>query len=110
MAYDVELADRIRELVQDQSGIVEKKMFGGLAFLVNGNMAVAAAGKGGLMVRSDPAQADDLVDDIAVSRMEMHGRSMGGWLRVSPAACADDAIVRRWVAHGIAYAGTLPAK
>lgn len=110
MAYDEELANRIREVLQDEDGIVEKKMFGGLAFLVNGNMAVAAAGKGGLMVRSDPARAAELVDDAGVTRMEMHGRAMDGWLRVTARACDDDSVVRRWVEHGITYAVSLPPK
>lgn len=110
MAYDEELADRIRELVQDESGLTEKKMFGGLAFLIGGHMAAAAAGHGGLMVRSDPAKANDIVDDVVISRMEMRGRPMGGWLRVTEEALADEAILRRWVDHGVTYARSLPPK
>src|SRR3954465_6034161 len=82
MAYDQELADRIRELVGDEGDLTEKKMFGGLAFLVGGNMAVAASGQGGLMVRVDPAEGEKLVASTAARPMEMRGRSMKGWLRL----------------------------
>jgi TfoX/Sxy family transcriptional regulator of competence genes len=83
MPYDEELAARIREFVADQAGVTEKKMFGGLAFLVGGNMAVAASGRGGLMVRVDPAESDALVDKTAARMVEMRGRLMPGWLRLA---------------------------
>ena len=82
MAYDEDLADRIRALVAGEAGLTEKKMFGGLAFLIGGNMAVAASGQGGLMVRVDPASSDALVAETNARLMEMRGREMKGWLRV----------------------------
>src|SRR5512133_2454020 len=110
VAYDEELADRIRDLVVGESGLTEKKMFGGLAFLVGGNMAVAASGQGGLLVRVDPAQSDKLVATTNARLMEMRGRSMQGWLRVD----ADDLRTKRqlakWVERGTTYARSLPAK
>jgi TfoX/Sxy family transcriptional regulator of competence genes len=102
MAYDEKVAERIRALVPEAS---EKKMFGGLAFLVNGNMAVAAGSKGGLLVRVDPAQSDELVATTSATLMEMGGRSMTGWLSV-PAG--DD--LEEWVERGVAFARTLPPK
>jgi TfoX/Sxy family transcriptional regulator of competence genes len=110
MAYDEELAHRIREQLQDVSGVTEMRMFGGLAFLVGGNMAVAASGKGGLMLRCDPAESERLVDEPGVSRMEMRGKEMDGWLRVTSDAVADDADLSRWVEVGTSYAASLPAK
>ena len=110
MAYDEELADRVRELVQGEPGLTEKKMFGGLGFMVDGHMAVAASGQGGLMVRSDPAEARNLVDDQHVHRMEMRGRTMDGWLRVDGDAVARSEQLAHWVEHGVAYARTLPPK
>lgn len=110
MAYDVELADRIRDIVEGVPGLSEKKMFGGLAFLVNGNMAVAASGQGGLLLRVDPDESDTLVDDVHVSRMEMRGRAMDGWLRVDDAAIGTDEELRRWAGIGVEYAQSLPAK
>jgi hypothetical protein len=110
MAYDEELADRIRTVLQKEPGLTEKRMFGGLAFLVGGNMAVSASGKGGLLLRIDPADTESLVEAPGVDRFEMRGREMGGWLRVGPEAVGTDAELRRWVRRGIAYARTLPAK
>jgi TfoX/Sxy family transcriptional regulator of competence genes len=108
MAYDEDLADRIREIVQVEDDLSEQRMFGGLAFLVNGRMAVAASGKGGLMLRVDPHHSAPLVDDVHVRRMEMRGREMDGWLRIDEQAIADDAALRRWVDLGVAYARSLP--
>ena len=110
MAYDEELADRIREAVQDEPLLSERKMFGGLAFLISGHMAVAASGKGGLMVRVDPAEGDALVDDVHVRPMEMGERSMSGWLRVDDAAVTSEEELRQWVACGVGYASSLPPK
>jgi TfoX/Sxy family transcriptional regulator of competence genes len=104
MAYDEELADRIRKRVHDAT---EKKMFGGLAFLVGGNMAVAASGQGGLLVRVDPAEGAQLVESTSAEPMEMRGRQMAGWLRVQ--VTTDDELAE-WVDRGVAYARTLPAK
>jgi TfoX/Sxy family transcriptional regulator of competence genes len=110
MAYDEELAERIRQAVDGESGISEKRMFGGLAFLVDGNMAVAASGQGGLLVRIDPADAEVLTQDSRVRRMEMRGREMDGWLRVDAEAAATAADLQRWVEVGVTYARSLPAK
>ncbi len=109
VAYDEELAERIRGLLPDVP-VIEKKMFGGLAFLVGGNMAVAASGQGGLMLRCDPAETERLVQEDGVTRMEMRGKEMDGWLRVTSATVADDAILSRWVDLGTSYAASLPAK
>jgi hypothetical protein len=109
MAYDHDLAERIRGLLPDEA-VTEKAMFGGLAFLVGGHMAVAASGKGGLMVRCDPADSDRLVTEPGASRMEMRGREMDGWLRVTGEALADDGVLAEWVRVGASYAGTMPPK
>ena len=106
MAYDEELADRIRALVAGEGGIAEQKMFGGLAFLVNGNMAVAASGQGGILVRVDPNESARLVETTAAEEMVMRGRSMAGWLRVEP---AEDELPQ-WVERGVSYARSLPPK
>ncbi len=98
MAYDEDLAERIRGLLPDVP-VTEQKMFGGLAFLVGGHMAVAASGKGGLMLRCDPADTERLVGEPGASRMEMRGKEMDGWLRVTGDAVADDAALERWVAR-----------
>jgi TfoX/Sxy family transcriptional regulator of competence genes len=110
VAYDEELADRIRVLLGSESDLTEKKMFGGLAFLIGGNMAVAASGQGGVLVRVDPAESDTLVATTNARLMEMRGRQMQGWLRVD----AEDLRTRRqlaeWVDLGTTYARSLPAK
>jgi TfoX/Sxy family transcriptional regulator of competence genes len=110
MAYDEELAARIRELVADESGVNEKKMFGGLAFLVGGNMAVAASGQGGVLVRVDPAESDALVASSPARPMEMRGREMPGWLRVDSSDVATKRDLAKWVKRGVTYARSLPAK
>jgi TfoX/Sxy family transcriptional regulator of competence genes len=110
MAYDEELANRIREAVQGAGGVTEMRMFGGLAFLINGNMAVAASGQGGLMLRVDPADSEALLADPDARRMVMRGREMDGWLRVGPDGLTTDRQLRVWVDHGIAYARSLPPK
>ena len=109
MAYDEELAERIRGLLPGVP-VTEQKMFGGLAFLVGGHMAVAASGKGGLMLRCDPADTARLVSEVGVSPFEMRGKEMDGWLRVAGDAVADDEALSRWVAVGTSYAGSLPPK
>ncbi len=110
MAYDAELAERIREVVQNEAGLSEKKMFGGLAFLIGGHMAVAASSQGGLLLRVDPASTESLVDPPAVDRFEMRGRAMDGWLRVDAPEVESDAALRRWVTHGVSYVRSLPPK
>ena len=110
MAYDEDLADRIRELVADEPALSEKKMFGGLAFLIGGNMAVSASGRGGLMVRVDPAQSDRLVAITKATRMVMRGRPMDGWLRVDPEHVRTKRQLAPWVTRGTTYAKSLPPK
>jgi TfoX/Sxy family transcriptional regulator of competence genes len=110
MAYDEGLADRIREIVEGESGLTEKRMFGGLAFLVDGNMAVAASSASDLMLRVDPADSEALTAHEHVGRMVMRGREMDGWLRVDTVALSDDADLRGWVARSLAYARSLPAR
>lgn len=110
MAYDHELADRVRALLAGASGVAEQRMFGGLAFLINGNMAVAASGEGGLLVRTDPEESAALIDDELVRPMVMRGRPMRGWLRVDAAAVHDPGELERWVERGVSYARSLPAK
>jgi len=110
VAYDEELAARIRELVEGEPALTEKKMFGGLAFLVGGNMAVAASGQGGLLVRVDPDESDALVASSSAEPMEMRGRSMAGWLRVPAEAVGTKRDLSRWVGIGTAYARSLPSK
>jgi TfoX/Sxy family transcriptional regulator of competence genes len=110
VAYDEALAERIRELLGGESGLAEKKMFGGLAFLVGGNMAVAASGQGGVLVRVDPAESDALVATTNARPMEMRGREMKGWLRVNADDVRTERELARWVELGVTYARSLPAK
>jgi TfoX/Sxy family transcriptional regulator of competence genes len=110
MAYDEELAARIRELVAGERGLTEKKMFGGLAFLIKGNMAVAASGQGGILVRVDPAQGAKLIARPEAEPMVMRGRAMEGWLRVDTAGLDTRRALEQWVSRGVAYAKSLPAK
>ena len=110
MAYDVELADRIRQVVGGERGLSEKRMFGGLAFLIDEKMAVSASSKGGLLLRSDPAQSESLVSEPHVRPAVMRGREMDGWIRVDAEVVETDDELRRWVNHGVAYARSLPAK
>jgi TfoX/Sxy family transcriptional regulator of competence genes len=110
MAYDEQLAARVRDLVVDETGLTEKKMFGGLAFLVKGNMAVAASGQGGLLVRVDPAESAELVARTPATEMEMRGRRMAGWLRVRSADVEADDELSVWVDRGVSFARSLPPK
>lgn len=110
MAYDDELADRVRETVAQEHGLTEKKMFGGLAFLINGNMAVAASSKGGLMLRVDPAETEELLQDGRAEPFEMHGRGMKGWLRIDVDDKTSDDDLAQWVRRGVTYAKSLPPK
>src|SRR3954452_22202497 len=104
MAYDEDLANRIRELLAGEPGVVEKKMFGGLAFLIGGNMSVAASGQGGLMVRVDPDATESLLAEPGAAEFAMGGRgAMKGWLRVS-SDVLDDKTLQRWVDRGVGYA------
>jgi TfoX/Sxy family transcriptional regulator of competence genes len=110
VAYDEELADRLRELLEDERGLTEKKMFGGLGFLINGNMSVAASGQGGLLLRVDPDQTERLAARAGVRRFEMRGREMDGWLRVDASAVRTTRDLGKWVRLGVGYAKTLPKK
>jgi hypothetical protein len=110
VAYDEDLAERIRERVAGEDGLTEKRMFGGLAFLINGNMAVSASGQGGILLRVDPAQTEELVRAPHARRFEMRGREMDGWLRIDPAAVGTDADLAHWVSIGVSYARSLPPK
>lgn len=110
VAYDEQLAARIRELVAGEPGLAEKKMFGGLGFLIGGNMAVSASGQGGLMVRVDPAQSESLVATTRAEVMEIRGRAMAGWLRVPVEDVGTKRQLAKWVQLGTGYARSLPAK
>jgi hypothetical protein len=111
MAFDEDLADRTRAaLSAAKVAATEKKMFGGLAFLIGGNMAVSASGRGGLLLRVDPAKTAQLVSEPHASPFEMRGREMDGWLRVDPAGLDGDQQLRRWVRIGAEYARSLPPK
>jgi hypothetical protein len=110
VAYDEDLANRIRELLADEPAVTEKRMFGGLAFLVGGHMAVAASGQGGLMVRVDPDETDALLALPHTGPMEMRGTPARGWLRVDAEGVRTRRGLAPWVARGVAYAGALPPK
>ena len=110
MAYDEELAHRLRELLADEDGITEQKMFGGLAFLVHGNMAVSASRNGGLLVRIEPAQTDAALARPHVSLMVMGGRSMDGWLTVAPEGLTTKRELAAWVKRALTFARTFPPK
>ena len=110
MAYDEELANKIRELIADAEGVSEQRMFGGLAFLVGGHMAVAASGQGGLLVRVEPETTDALVKKPHVRPFEMRGREMQGWLRVDADGVRTKRQLEPWVRRGVAYARSLPPK
>jgi TfoX/Sxy family transcriptional regulator of competence genes len=110
VAYDEELADRIRELLGPQRGITERRMFGGLAFLVGGNMAIAASGQGGVLVRVSPEQSDKLVRTTSATQAVMRGRPMAGWLRVTAEDLRTKRQLEKWVKLGSNYARSLPKK
>jgi TfoX/Sxy family transcriptional regulator of competence genes len=110
MAYDEALADRVRELISAEAGLTEQKMFGGLAFLINGNMSVGISGQGGLMVRVDPEETDALVAKRHARPFEMRGRPMRGWLRVDAEGVRTKRQLEPWVRRGVAYARALPPK
>jgi hypothetical protein len=110
MAYDEELANRIRELISNQNGVVEKKMFGGLAFLIGGHMSVSVSGQGGLLLRVPPDETEAMLAKPHARPFEMRGREMDGWLRVNPEGVQTKRQLERWVARGVAYARSLPPK
>ena len=110
MAYDEALADRIRELIGKEPKLTEQRMFGGLAFLIGGNMAIGASGQGGILVHVDPAQSDKLAARTDAYPMEMRGRTMKGWLRVDSEHVRTKRQLAKWVELGAGYARSLPAK
>jgi TfoX/Sxy family transcriptional regulator of competence genes len=110
VAYDEDLANRIRELVGSEADLSEQRMFGGLAFLIAGNMAVSASGQGGLMLRVDPAETDALLQKPHARPLVMRGREMRGWLRVDAAGVRTKRQLTTWVARGVGYARSLPPK
>lgn len=109
MAYDPELVDRIREVLAEQAGLTEKRMFGGIAFLLDGHMAVCASSRGGLMVRVDPAQLERLLGEPGAESMLMRERPMAGWLHVDAEHLRAESQLLRWVDRGVGYARKLPA-
>ena len=110
MAYDEDLATRIRELVATEPDLTEMRMFGGLAFLIGGNMSVGVSGQGGMMVRADPEQTDALLDEPHAQPFVMRGRAMRGWLRVDADGLGTQEQLEPWVRRGVAYARSLPPK
>jgi TfoX/Sxy family transcriptional regulator of competence genes len=110
VAYDEDLANRIRDILQNEPGLTEKRMFGGLAFLINGNMAVSASGQGGMLLRIDPIDAPSLVGRPEASPFEMRGRKMDGWLRIDQTGLTTKRQLESWVSRGVSYARSLPAK
>ncbi len=110
MAYDEKLAERIRELVSGEPGVTEQKMFGGLAFLVGGNMAIAASGQGGVLVHVDPDESDRLLASTSAQPFVMRGRAMKGWLRVDDDGVRTKRQLAKWAELGTSYALSLPAK
>lgn len=110
MSYDVDMADRLREILAVEPDVREKAMFGGLAFMVAGHMAVTASGRGGLLLRVDTARTDALITDPRASRFVMRGREMDGWLHIDIAADATDDELGRWVSYGVDHVRSLPPK
>ncbi len=109
MAYDVELADRVRSVLAGEPGLTERRMFGGLAFLLQGNLAVSASSRGGLLLRVDPGASAALLAQPHVRPFEMRGRELAGWVHVAAEAVRDDGDLRRFVGHGVDYVRSLPA-
>jgi TfoX/Sxy family transcriptional regulator of competence genes len=110
MAYDEDLANRIRELIADEDGVVEKKMFGGLAFLIGGHMSVSASGRGGLLLHVEPGETEKLLAKPHAEPFEMRGRTMDGWVRVAAEGVKTKRQLQTWVQRGVSYARSLPPK
>jgi TfoX/Sxy family transcriptional regulator of competence genes len=110
VAYDEDLANRVRELMTGNERVVEKRMFGGLAFLIGGNMSVSVSGQGGLLLRCDPRETDALLGKPHAEAFEMRGRAMEGWLRIDPEGLHTKRQLQRWVERGVSYARSLPPK
>jgi TfoX N-terminal domain len=110
VAYDEDLAMRLRDLLHAEDGLSEQRMFGGLAFLINGNMAVAASGQGGVLLRVNPEETDQLVRSAFAERFVMRGRAMDGWLRIDAKGVKTTRQLERWATVGVGYARSLPSK
>lgn len=110
MPHDDALTHRLRELTGDEPDVTERRMFGGVAFLAGGHLAVGASGQGGLMVRVDPAQTDALRGEPGTAPMVMRGRELDGWVRVDAATAGEPGVLETWVARGLAFARSLPPK
>jgi TfoX/Sxy family transcriptional regulator of competence genes len=110
MAYDEDLAARIRELLAADPDLTEKKMFGGLAFLIRGRLVLAVSSQGGLMIRVDPAESDKLIKSGSADVVEMRGHAMQGWVRVTSERLKNPRLLDRWVTRGTAHARSLPLK
>jgi TfoX N-terminal domain len=110
VAYNEDLAERIRALMGAEESLAEKKMFGGLAFLIGGNMAIAASGEGGILVRVNPQETDRLISTSQARIAEMRGRRMDGWLRVATEDVRTTPQLAKWVTIGTTYARSLPPK
>jgi hypothetical protein len=110
VAYDEDLANRIRELIAAEAGVIEQRMFGGLAFLIGGHMSVSVSGQGGLLLRCDPGATKALLDKPFTGPFEMRGRAMEGWLRIEPEGVRTKRQLERWVTRGVTYARSLPPK
>ncbi|MFT4108002.1 TfoX/Sxy family protein [Propionicimonas sp.] len=110
MAFDAELAGRIRAALSFVDGVTEQRMFGGIGFMVDGHLTAAASSRGGLMLRIDPALASELVDGRSVQPFRMRGRDLAGWVLVALDAVDDDADLHGWIARARAYVATLPPK
>ena len=110
MAFDEDLVNRIRDLIADEEGLTERKMFGGLAFLIGGHMSVAASREGGLLLRIPPDQTDALVQKPHARPFVMRGREMDGWVRIDAKGVGTRAQLERWVGRAVAYARSLPPK
>ncbi len=110
MAYDEDLANRVRELLAAEAGVTEQRMFGGLAFMIDGHMSVSVSGQSGLMLRCDPAETDALLRKPSARPFEMRGRVMDGWLRVDGDGLHTKSQLERWVRRGVGYARSLPPK
>jgi len=109
MAYDADLAQRVRDVVASEPGVSEKRMFGGLAFLIHGHLAVSASSQGGLLLRVDPTETESLINEPHVGRFQMRGKEMDGWLHVAAEAVETEGDLRRWVSLGVTRARSLPA-
>jgi hypothetical protein len=110
MAYELDLANRIRECIGAEPGVSERRMFGGLAFMINGNLSVSASGRGGLLLRIEPAHTEELAARAHAQRFVMRGRELNGWLRIDPDGVRTKRDLTRWVSLSVRYARSLPPK